>query len=97
LLRVLREQLADLRRLSGLVALERLDLHPGRGRDRLALHVVHELGGDALVRARHDETRPLGRPAHLAANAAMAALARLGLREDAHALLPTFRRTYSPS
>src|SRR5919202_872152 len=49
---------------------------PARGRERAALHVVDELRRDALVRARHDEPRPLGRALHLAPNAAVTALAR---------------------
>ena len=50
--------------------------------------VVDELREDAAVRAENDEARPLGRAGDLPADAAMAAHARLALREDAHARLP---------
>src|SRR6185503_11614738 len=57
-----REQLADLGRLLGLRALERLlELPEAGGGKCLVLDVVHELGGDAAVRAEDDEARPLGR------------------------------------
>src|SRR5205823_5669035 len=94
------QELSDLRRLIALRALERLlELEPARGRDRTPLEVVHELRFDAAVRAEDDEARALGRAADLAAHALVAARASLWLRQDRHryALLPTFRRTYSPS
>src|SRR5439155_75567 len=72
------EELADLGRLLGLRALERLlQLLPARGGDRLARVVVDELGGDAQIRAEDGEARTLRGAAHLAANAAPAALPEL--------------------
>src|SRR6266545_7681429 len=85
LLRARDEQLADLRGLRGLVALERLlQLQPARRGERAALPVVHELGGDAPVRAVDDETGPLGRAADLPANAPVAAVASLSDGERGH-------------
>src|SRR5436305_7232020 len=82
-------------------------LHPGkrlevglgpvdRG-DRAACHVVDQLRLHAAVRAEHRQPRPLGRAAHLRADAAAPAQPLCVLRLDAHARLPTFRATYSPA
>src|SRR2546423_258704 len=88
-IRVLGQQLAALCRLSGLVPLEGLlHLQPARRRDGAAVRVVDELRGDAAVGARDDEARPLGRPGHLAAHAAMATKTSLGLGEHRHARFP---------
>src|SRR5262249_11292345 len=98
LLALLRDELADLGRLLGLVPLERLrKLHPGRRGDRFARAVVDERGVDALVGPEHGEPRPLGGAGDLAAHALVAADARLSRGECTHARFPTFRRTYSPS
>src|SRR5215217_697210 len=59
--------------------------------------VVDELGKDAAVRAEHRQAGPLRAPANLRPHAAAPAEPALWLRPDAHALLPTFRRTCSPS
>jgi hypothetical protein len=63
----------------------------------VALHVVDQLGADALVRAEHGQARALGGALHLGAHAAAAAQPGLRLGLDRHARLPTFRATYSPS
>src|ERR671932_859827 len=85
LLRVRGEELAHLRGLLGLRALERaLQVQPARGGQRAALEVVHELRLDPAVRAEDDEARLLGRAADLAADTPVAARAGLGLRQGAH-------------
>src|SRR5262249_7748947 len=96
LLGFLREQLADLGRLRGLVALERLDLQPAGRRNGAAVRVVNELRDDAAIGARDDQARALGRAGDLPPDTAMPAQARFANRERRHARLPTFRRTYSP-
>src|SRR5262249_28335952 len=64
--------------LRGLVAVAALaDIEPRRGCERAAGVVVDELGEDAAVRAEHDQTRPLGRAADLAAHAPVATQACL--------------------
>ena len=63
----------------------------------LPRQVVDELGLDALVRAEHDEARPLGGAGDLAAHAPVAAQACLRVTVRGYARFPTFRRTYSPS
>ena len=60
---------------------------------RAAAHVVDELRGDAAVRARHDEARTLRRALHLAADAAVTALARLANGQARHACPPFYART----
>ena len=59
--------------------------------------VVDELGVDAAVRPEHGDARALGGAGDLRPHAPAALEARLGLRDDGHARLPTFRATYSPS
>ena len=56
-----------------------------------------ELREDAAVGAEHGDARPLGGAAHLGAHAAATLEAALGCGDEAHARLPTFRATYSPS
>src|SRR5579884_1575861 len=93
-LRVLREQLADLGRLPGLVALERgLQRDPRGRRERLALEVVHELRRDAAVRAGDDEARALGGALHLATDAPVAALPGFEDAQTRHASRPFCGRT----
>ena len=90
--------LADLRRLLGLVALERLrQVEPRRRGDGAAGVVVGELREDAAIRAEHLQARTLRGAADLAAHAAVPALTQLTGGDLAHALFPTFLRTYSPS
>src|SRR5262249_35818359 len=94
------ELLADLLRLTGLVALEVFECRPAGARQRAARGVVDELREDAAVRAEYREARTLGRAADLAADAAVAAQAHVAGGANAgrtHARFPTFRRTYSPS
>src|SRR5687767_14096107 len=98
LLGVLREQLADLGRLLGLRTLEALlQVQPARGRERLAVDVVHQLRLDPAVGAEDDETRPLRGAEDPLPHPLVPANARLPDRENAHALFPTLRRTYSPA
>src|SRR6185437_16173212 len=88
------EQLADLGGLLALVALDVVaDCEPGRGRHRLPAEVVDELRCDAAVRAVHDETRPLGRSAHAAAYALVAARTGVPNAETRHACQPSSART----
>src|SRR5919109_3618723 len=95
-LRALGDQRACARGLLHRLEPAQLRLGPVDGRQRAAGVVVDELGEDAAVGAEHRDARPLGRPAHLRADAAAAPEAPLGWRDDAHARLPTFRATYSP-
>src|SRR3954471_16692654 len=98
LLRGCSEALADLGRLLGLVALERLrQVEPRRGGERAPRVVVDQLREDTAVRAKNEHARTVGRAADLPAHAAVAAEARFASRKGAHARFPTFRRTYSPS
>src|SRR4029078_3129248 len=91
---VFREQLPALGRLRALVALERrLQRNPRRGRERPARESVDELRRDAAVRARHEEARALWAALHLAAHAAVAALARLEHGQARHACPPFCART----
>src|SRR5207237_10247877 len=90
--------LADLVGLGLLVALDRLrQIRPADPGDRLARVVVDELREDAAVRAEDDEPRPLRAAAHLAAHSPMSTKPSLADGQRAHALLPTLRRTNSPS
>src|SRR5439155_20588750 len=74
-------------------------------RERPRRVVVHELGGDVLDRAVHDQTRTLGRALHLVTHAQVAAnpLLRPILRNSDAAhdyfppALPAFRRICSPT
>ena len=59
---------------------EALDALSSSRRRACARLVVDQLGADPAVRAEHGEARPLGRAGDLAANAAVAAHARLALR-----------------
>src|SRR3954447_15934853 len=97
LLRARREQRAGL--LGLLAALERSELllGPGDRGDRVPGVVVDELRLDATQRAEHGQPRTLGGAAHLGADATPAAQALGGLGGNAHARLPTFLATYSPS
>src|SRR5215211_1200165 len=72
-------------RLFGFRALERLlQLSVTGRRERLRIRVVDELGLDAMVGAEDDQARALGRPEDLAADALVAALARLADRKRGH-------------
>src|SRR5664280_518129 len=98
LARARRQALANLSCLSGFVAFEGLgQARPGGGGKRTSALVVHELGRDAPVGAEDSQARPLGRAGDLAAHAPMAANACFTCSESAHARLPTFRRTCSPT
>src|SRR3954471_14173998 len=83
-------------------ALHRLEvahagLGPLRGGQGTARLVVDELGEQAAVGAADRQARALGGAGDLRAHAAATAKALLLLGLDGHALLPTFRATYSPS
>src|SRR6185312_500246 len=80
-------------------ALERgeLLLGPGDRRNRVALVVVDELRLDAPQGAEHGQPRTLRGAAHLGADATPATQTLGGLGGHAHARLPTFLATYSPS
>src|SRR5690242_4347787 len=95
--------LPDIERLLRLLPFAHLDRRHRRERARRG--VVHELGGDVLQRAEHDESRTLGRPLHRLAHAQMTANALLGpvLRNSDAAhdylppALPALRRICSPT
>src|SRR5207245_940977 len=92
------EPLADFGSLLGLVALERGgQFLPRRSGERAAGIVVDELGEDALVRAEDEQARTLRGAADLAAHPAVATQASFTSCRLAHARLPTFLRTCSPS
>src|SRR5579859_1285755 len=74
-----------------------LGLGPLRRGQGPAGDVVDELGGDPAVGAKDGDAGTLGRAADLGAHAAAALETTLRCREGAHARLPTFRATYSPS
>src|SRR5450830_236256 len=93
------QALSDLDCLSGLVALEALrQARPDRRGERASALVIHELRRDAPIGAEDNQARPLGRAGDLPAHAPMAAHTGFAVAEaTTHALLPTFRRTYSPT
>src|SRR3954447_17383129 len=97
LLRARREQRTGLLGLLGALHGGELLLGPRDRRHGVALVVVDELRLDAPQRAEHGQPRTLGGAAHLGADTAPAAQALGGLGGDAHARLPTFLATYSPS
>src|SRR4051812_41603045 len=96
-LRALGEQGAGTARLVHLGQRLELVLGPRDGGQRAAGDVVDELDVHAAVGAEHGDPRPLGRAGDLRADATAALEALGGLGDDAHARLPTFRATYSPS
>src|SRR5690606_4264248 len=77
-LRTLGDELADLFGLGGLVALEvaQAGLHRRRGGQRVALHVVDDLGHDVLRGAEHRQARLLGRAGDLLAATEVAPVLR---------------------
>ena len=68
-----------------------------RGGQGAAGLVVDQLGEDPVVGAEHGQARTRGGPDDLRAHTPAALQAARFLRLDAHARLPTFRATYSPS
>src|SRR4051812_35710575 len=91
------DPLAGLARLLHRLERAQVRLRPRHRRQRVAGEVVDELGVDAAVGAEHRDARALGGADDLRPHAAAALEARLALRDDGHARLPTFRATYSPS
>src|SRR6185312_6437437 len=81
----------------GLGQLAQLGLVPVDRRQRAPRHVVDQLRADAAVGAEHRDPRALRRARDLRANATAPFEPALGLGDDAHARLPTFLWTYSPS
>ena len=72
----LRNQLADLACLAGLICFEcaQIGFHGGGRGQGLADEVVDHLGGDVLRGAGHDQARTLGGAGDLAANPAVTVL-----------------------
>src|SRR5690606_1000256 len=104
------DELADLLRLRGLVALEyaQIGFHRRGRRERTALEVVDDLSDDVLAGAGHDQARTLGRTVELLAPTDLTAQARSLTRagvlvvvdRNGHGHLPAFpalRRTRSPA
>src|SRR5262249_53236537 len=97
--RLRRHALADFERLRGLLA--GLQLGARHRHQRAARDVVHELRGDVLERAEHDEARALRRAGDLLPNAEVAAmpllLTRLSKRWHDYLapVLPALRRMTS--
>src|SRR5689334_3941277 len=96
-LRALGEELAGLVGLLHRLEAAQVGLRPGDRRERAPGIVVDELGEDPAVGAEHRDARPLGGADDLGAHAAAALEAALGSGDEAHARLPTFLATYSPS
>src|SRR3954451_14291483 len=96
-LRALGEQLPGLVGLLHRLEAAQVGLRPVDGRERAARVVVDELGEDPAVGAEHGDARPLGGAGDLGADATAALEAPLGGGDEAHARLPTFLATYSPS
>src|SRR3954453_6532403 len=95
-LRALGQQLAGGRGLLHRLQRAQVALGPLDGGERAPGVVVDELGEHAGVGPEHGDPRPLGRAAHLGADAAAALEALRGRGENGHARLPTFLATYSP-
>src|SRR4051794_15170642 len=94
-LRALRDQLAGALGLLHPRQLAQVGLGPVDGGERVAAHVIDDLGLHTAVRAEDREPRAIAGAGHLRADAAAAAQARLVAGLDAHARLPTLRATYS--
>src|SRR4051812_28356530 len=91
------QQRTDPRRLLGALEIAHAGLRPLRGCHGKARLVVDELREDAAVGAADRQARPRGGAHDLGADAAAALEPALLFGPDGHALLPTFRATYSPS
>src|SRR5450755_3211989 len=91
------EQLAGPRRARGGRKCAQLRLGPVDRGEGATGDVVDQLRGDPAVGTEHGDPRTLGRARDLRAHAAAAAQASRFLGENAHARLPTFRATTSPS
>src|SRR4051794_25627545 len=91
------EQRAGAARLVHRLEVAEIGLGPRDGGDRAARVVVDQLREDAAVGAAHGDARTLGRALHLRPHAAATPQADRFLRMRAHARLPTFRATNSPS
>src|SRR4051812_20872627 len=92
-LRALGQQLAGGRGLLHRLERAQVALRPLHGGERAARVVVDELRGHAAIGAEDGDPRPLGRAAHLGADAAATLEALDGRGDDGHARLPTFRAT----
>src|SRR3954452_10191236 len=90
------QQLDRRRRLLHRLERAQVGLDPVDGGQRAAGVVVDELGEDAAVGAVDADPGPLGRAAHLGADAAAPLEAPCGGMDGGHARFPTFRATYSP-
>ena len=88
---------AERPRLVGALHLLELGLDPRHRGEGVAVHVVDELRLDASVGAEHRQPRPLGGTGHLGPYPAPPAQTGVRLGGGAHARLPTFRVTRSPS